>query len=121
MALGNHGQGVAIIDTPDNTVGGATPEARNVISGNGNDGVFVWKSRSSGNVVQGNYIGTDASGVAPLGNATGVNLIDAPDNLIGGSIRDFAARCDDFSLEMLNAVERQPTASRVSELPEVRR
>ena len=28
-------------------------------------------------------------------------------NLIGGSIRDFAARCDDFSLEMLNAVDRQ--------------
>jgi len=42
-------------------------------------------------------------------------------NLIGGSIRDFAARCDDFSLEMLNAVERQPTGARVSELPEVRR
>src|SRR5262249_30873420 len=40
-------------------------------------------------------------------------------NLIGGSIRDFAARCDDFSLEMLNAVERQPTASRMPE--EVRR
>lgn len=40
-------------------------------------------------------------------------------NLIGGSIRDFAARCDDFSLEMLNAVERQPVATRVPE--EVRR
>lgn len=40
-------------------------------------------------------------------------------NLIGGSIREFAARCDDFSLEMLNAVERQPTASRMPE--EVRR
>jgi biopolymer transport protein TolQ len=40
-------------------------------------------------------------------------------NLIGGSIRDFAARCDDFSLEMLNAVERQPMASRAAE--EVRR
>ncbi len=40
-------------------------------------------------------------------------------NLIGGSIRDFAARCDDFSLEMLNAVERQPTAVRAPE--EVRR
>jgi biopolymer transport protein TolQ len=40
-------------------------------------------------------------------------------NLIGGSLRDFAARCDDFSLEMLNAVERQPTASRIAE--EVRR
>jgi len=31
-------------------------------------------------------------------------------NLIGGSIREFAARCDDFSLEMLNSVERQPGA-----------
>jgi len=40
-------------------------------------------------------------------------------NLLGGSIRDFAARCDDFSLEMLNAVERQPAASRMPE--EVRR
>jgi len=40
-------------------------------------------------------------------------------NLIGGSIRDFAARCDDFSLEMLNAVERQPSAARTPE--EVRR
>src|SRR5881296_2042364 len=40
-------------------------------------------------------------------------------NLIGGSIRSFASRCDDFSLEMANAVERQPTASRMAE--EVRR
>jgi biopolymer transport protein TolQ len=40
-------------------------------------------------------------------------------NLIGGSLRDFAARCDDFSLEMLNAVERQPTAMRMAD--EVRR
>lgn len=40
-------------------------------------------------------------------------------NLIGGSIREFAARCDDFSLEMLNAVERQPAAVRTPE--EVRR
>jgi biopolymer transport protein TolQ len=29
-------------------------------------------------------------------------------NLIGSSIRQFAARGDDFALEMLNAVERQP-------------
>jgi biopolymer transport protein TolQ len=29
-------------------------------------------------------------------------------NLIGSSIREFASRGDDFSLEMLNAVERQP-------------
>jgi biopolymer transport protein TolQ len=40
-------------------------------------------------------------------------------NLIGGSIRDFAARCDDFSLEMLNMVERQAPVSRMTD--EVRR
>src|SRR5437762_4105439 len=40
-------------------------------------------------------------------------------NLIGGSIREFAARGDDFSLEMLNAVERQQAVYR--EPSEVRR
>jgi biopolymer transport protein TolQ len=33
-------------------------------------------------------------------------------NLIGASIREFAARCDDFSLEFMNAVEHnQPQSS----------
>src|SRR5215831_2432378 len=40
-------------------------------------------------------------------------------NLIGASIRGFAARGDDFALEMLNAVERQPAAMRMAD--EVRR
>lgn len=42
-------------------------------------------------------------------------------NLIGSSIREFAARGDDFSLEMLNAVERQQDANPVSAGPEGRR
>lgn len=44
-------------------------------------------------------------------------------NLIGSSIREFAARGDDFALEMLNSVERvQPQPSyRSMETPEVRR
>jgi biopolymer transport protein TolQ len=44
-------------------------------------------------------------------------------NFIGSSIREFAARGDDFSLEMLNAVEAaHPQASyRAAEMPEVRR
>ena len=40
-------------------------------------------------------------------------------NLIGGSIREFAARGDDFALEMLNAVERnqpQPVARAAEEV-----
>ncbi len=44
-------------------------------------------------------------------------------NLIGSSIREFAARGDDFALEMLNAVERiqPPFAARPLETPEARR
>ncbi len=47
-------------------------------------------------------------------------------NLIGGSVREFAARSDDFSLEMLNAVERAqpqppPVYRQQPEMPEVRR
>jgi biopolymer transport protein TolQ len=44
-------------------------------------------------------------------------------NLIGGSIREFASRGDDFTLEMLNAVERQPVPAsyRGVETTEVRR
>src|SRR6185437_12746077 len=43
-------------------------------------------------------------------------------NLIGSSIRDFAARGDDFSLEMLNAVESlHPQANYRADIPEVRR
>ena len=44
-------------------------------------------------------------------------------NLIGGSIREFASRGDDFALEMLNAVDRQqPLPSyRTAEAPGVPR
>lgn len=42
-------------------------------------------------------------------------------NLITHSIRDFAARTDDFALEVLNAVERQVQPARVPEGVEVRR
>ena len=41
-------------------------------------------------------------------------------NLIGGSVREFAARADDFSLEMLNAIERQQPVARAV-MDEVRR
>ena len=46
---------------------------RNVIGGNGNRGVFIntpagSSSPTTGNVIEGNYIGTDASGLVPMGN-----------------------------------------------------
>jgi hypothetical protein len=62
--------------TPTNEdiiVGGAIPEAGNVISGNRTHGIVVWGAVSldparHGIQVQNNYIGTDASGTKALGN-----------------------------------------------------
>lgn len=47
----------------------------NVISGNDGSGVEINGESATNNVVAGNYIGTDKSGIAPLGNTViGVNL-----------------------------------------------
>ena len=62
-------------------VGGITPGARNVISGNG-DGVFI---RGAGTKVQGNYIGTDITGTLALGN-NGDGVIAGEGALIGGTV-----------------------------------
>ena len=71
-----------------NTIGGAIAGYSNVISGNLNDGILLY---ASANVVQGNFIGTDAAGTTtvdsygkPLGNGVGVE-IDASSNTIGGT------------------------------------
>ena len=72
----------------NSTLGGTTPAARNVISGNGARGVLLSNSvgaaNITGNVVQGNFIGVDVTGTKPLGNAfSGVSLA-AHQNFIGG-------------------------------------
>ncbi|MBA3472257.1 MAG: Ig-like domain-containing protein [Rubrobacter sp.] len=83
--LGNAGSGVAISNAPNNTVGGTTAGARNIISGNG-DGVSIVFANATENEVLGNYIGTDASGTANLGNSfRGVFIEDASSNTIGGT------------------------------------
>jgi hypothetical protein len=82
-ALGNRDGVVITSGTTDVVVGGATPEARNVISGNLNTGVFI--ITSSRNLIQGNFIGTDVTGMQTLANGTGVILSGGLNNLIGGS------------------------------------
>src|SRR5262249_46763935 len=51
-----------------NTIGGTTSGARNVISGNVRNGIFLMGSGATYNVVEGNYVGTDVSGKVALGN-----------------------------------------------------
>ncbi|MBI4660705.1 MAG: hypothetical protein HY735_17855 [Verrucomicrobia bacterium] len=67
----------------DNLIGGTTPAARNVISGNAFNGLVLG---GTGNLVQGNLIGTDATGTAALGNAaSGIISADSSNNTIGGT------------------------------------
>ena len=85
--LGNGSYGVWIADAPDNIIGGTSEEARNVISGNGDHGLMIQYSGATGNVVQGNYIGTDVTGTLDLGNSQdGVRITGGPSyNTIGGT------------------------------------
>src|SRR5207253_7759602 len=74
------------LEAPGNPIGGATPGAGNVVSGNGSVGVQVFGLGATGNVIAGNLIGTDASGLQPLGNAQdGVFLNAASGNTVGGT------------------------------------
>lgn len=69
----------------NNLVGGTTPEARNVIAGNTDTGVLL-HDNSAHNTIAGNYIGTDVTGTIDFGNGLdGVQLENAPDNLVGGA------------------------------------
>jgi photosystem II stability/assembly factor-like uncharacterized protein len=62
-------------------VGGLTPTARNIVSGNTGDGVTA---SGTGTKVQGNYIGTDITGTLALGN--GNNGVLAGDNAVIGGL-----------------------------------
>jgi Periplasmic copper-binding protein (NosD) len=80
QALGN-ARGVLISGGVDNLIGGTTAAERNVISGNITEGIFAIGTRT---LVQGNYIGTDVTGTAALGNSSGLLLIGV-DNTVGGT------------------------------------
>ena len=71
------------LDAPGNTVGGTTPGASNLISGNLVDGIIAFGSNAKANIIQGNKIGTDSSGIYSVGNLDGVDLA-SPGNIVGG-------------------------------------
>jgi titin len=92
-ALANGDDGIFIWDSSNNTIGGLAA-ARNVISGNVQGGVNIFANAgatSSNNLVGGNFIGTDSTGSAPLGNGgNGVEIHataggNANNNWVGAS------------------------------------
>ena len=84
-AVANAGDGISLLQGANgNTIGGLTAAARNVISGNASRGVLIF---SDTNVVQGNYIGTNAGGLSAVKNGFDGLTVAAPgsNNVIGGS------------------------------------
>jgi parallel beta-helix repeat protein len=84
--LGNQGVGVAVVNGSSNTIGGTSSGAGNVIAANSADGVYIAGGGATGNLVEGNYIGTDVTGTAALGNHNnGLEVDAANNNTIGGT------------------------------------
>jgi hypothetical protein len=84
-AVPNADNGLDIVNSAaGNTVGGTTSAARNVISGNSNEGVLIGLAANK-NVVEGNYIGTDYTGTVAVPNVLdGVYVgLGAVNNTIG--------------------------------------
>jgi hypothetical protein len=83
-ALANLSNGVIInFGSLNNTIGGTTPAARNIISGNNANGI---RCDYHPNQVQGNFIGTKSDGVGALGNGSnGVFLNFVGGNTVGGA------------------------------------
>ncbi len=88
--------GLLIFDSDGNTVGGTTPAARNVMSGNGRGelnvaleesgnkpGVGLAITVGNNTLIKGNYIGTNAAGTSRINNSDGV-FLSGKNNLVGG-------------------------------------
>ena len=89
----------------NNLIGGTTPAARNLISGNtgaGNGNVSIFPIPSqvepepTGTIIRGNYIGTNASGTASLHpqefqNVPGIKIFFGSNTVIGGADVDDGA------------------------------
>ena len=88
LGLGNGGTMPGVqVNGANNRIGGTTASQRNVISAGGARSGINLSSTASGNVVQGNYVGTTAAGSAALPNSTGIVVSGgAVGTQIGGSI-----------------------------------
>jgi parallel beta-helix repeat protein len=88
-ALGNGHDDIYFDGGGGAVVGGLVPGARNVISGalgqGGSYGNGIRLTKSSGIVIEGNYIGTDVTGSQVLGNAaSGVGIFGSSNTTVGG-------------------------------------
>ena len=73
VAIGNKFAGIRLFNSANNTIGGSAAGARNIISATvSGPGISFQTKGSTGNVVQGNYIGVDVSGSIAFANDNGI-------------------------------------------------
>lgn len=89
VALNNTGNGIDVIDSSNNLIGGTTAASRNLVSGNGSVGISIADAGAGalGNRILGNFIGTEITGTAKLANASyGIVVAGADGTVIGDDI-----------------------------------
>ncbi len=85
FALGNRSEGIFVLSR-SNLIGGTALGAGNLVSGNLGGGIDLFAlGEAHENVVQGNFIGVNAAGTAPIANGVSGLDVGGNDNLIGGT------------------------------------
>lgn len=76
--------GIGITNASKNIIGGYSIFSRNILSGNQYNGIYIQGQGSFGNIVIGNYVGTDYTGKRSVfNNSDAIYIINAPSNIIG--------------------------------------
>ena len=87
-AVGNGGPFLTAgieVDAPGTLIGGTSPFNRNIISGNASFQVRAG-TNSTGTLIQGNYVGTNAAGTAAVGGGNEAVNLAWPGSTIGGAV-----------------------------------
>ncbi len=78
--------GIILANSGKNTIGGITTVERNIISGNTQSGILINGTGAEENLIIGNYIGIDSTGLNILDNHVGILIkTNADKNIIGGT------------------------------------
>lgn len=85
-AVPNTLHGISIGFSSNNVIGGTGSGAGNLVSGNRQNGIYLYGATTTGNLLLGNLVGLTADGAARRSNGIcGIMIEDAPRNRVGGS------------------------------------